>query len=99
MGKTSNKYKGTAEENQGTQPKKAATKVDAKSFNLLKPITNLFAKENRKLNLTIGSILVLLSTYLVLSFISYLFTWQSDQNLVINQREEGLSTVVDSLTK
>tara|TARA_B110000037_G_scaffold69453_1_gene84033 strand:- start:15263 stop:17827 length:2565 start_codon:yes stop_codon:yes gene_type:complete len=97
MGKTSNKYKGTAEENQGTQlkkaaktkrkakPKKTATKVDAKSFNLLKPITNLFAKENRKLNLTIGSILVLLSTYLVLSFISYLFTWQSDQNLVINQ--------------
>lgn len=97
MGKTSNKYKGVAEEANESQPKKVAktkrkakpkkakTKVESKNFNLLKPITNLFAKENRKLNMTIGSILVLLSTYLVLAFISYLFTWQSDQNFVINQ--------------
>ncbi|MFT5821054.1 MAG: S-DNA-T family DNA segregation ATPase FtsK/SpoIIIE [Crocinitomix sp.] len=97
MSKTSNKYKGVAEEANESKPKKVAktprktktkktkTKVEAKNFNLLKPITNLFAKENRKLNLTIGSILVLLSTYLVLAFISYLFTWQSDQSFVINQ--------------
>ncbi len=99
MGKTSNKYKDVAEEANEPQPKKAAktrrkakpkkTKVKAKdeskSFNLLKPITNLFAKENRRLNLTVGSILVLFSTYLVLAFISYLFTWQSDQNFVINK--------------
>ncbi len=99
MGKTSNKYKDVAEEANAPQPKKAVktrrktkpkkakakTKDESKSFNLLKPITNLFAKENRRLNLTVGSILVLFSTYLVLAFISYLFTWQSDQNFVINQ--------------
>lgn len=97
MGKTSNKYKGVAEESiekqpakavktkRKAKPKKVKTKNDSKSFNILRPITSLFAIANRKLNLTVGSILVLVSTYLVLSFISYLFTWQSDQNFVINQ--------------
>jgi S-DNA-T family DNA segregation ATPase FtsK/SpoIIIE len=54
----------------------------SKKVNFLKPITDLFNKENRKLNLTIGSLLILVSVYLILSFVSYLFTWEVDQDIV-----------------
>jgi hypothetical protein len=62
----------------------AATTAPGNKFNLLKPLASIFAKENRKLNLTVGSLLVLFAFYLVLSFTSYLFTWKLDQNFVIN---------------
>ena len=98
MSKTSNTYKGLEEEkatlktkktgksNTKRKTKKAKPAKVSSKINLLKPLTNLFAKENKRLNLTIGSILLLLSTYLILAFISYLFTWKADQNLVIDQR-------------
>lgn len=93
MGKTSNKYKSESDEGTTNKPKKRTRKrkkanpkkADSKKINFFKPFSTLFAKENRRLNLTVGSILVLLATYLTLSFISYLFTWKIDQNFVINQ--------------
>ena len=95
MARTTNKYTDNSEENQNssssTPPNrrnkrkdKPVLAADERKINLLKPISQLFAKENRKLNLTTGSILILASTYLTLSFISYLFTWKIDQNLVIS---------------
>ncbi len=97
MEKSSNKYKGTEgeeKEKKSRKPRQTKRKAKAKKgttrkssgrINLLKPFTSIFSKENRKLNLTVGSILVLMSTYLILSFISYLFTWKGDQSLVINE--------------
>ena len=57
---------------------------EARKYNLLKPITDLFSPENRRLNLTLGSLLILFSVYQLLSFISYFFTWKIDQNLILN---------------
>jgi len=101
MKKKSNEYiDPTAEaddelEKTRTKPKKEkekkATKEEIdnsgeqKKFSLLKPLVNLFAPENRRLNLTTGSVLVLFSVYQVLSFISYFFTWKADQNLILNK--------------
>lgn len=95
MARTSNKYNDRTEETQNENPsgstnrrnkrkdKSEAPESDRK-INLLRPLTSLFAKENRRINLTTGSILLLTSLYLTLSFISYLFTWKLDQNFVIN---------------
>jgi len=95
MARTTNKYTDNSQESQNSrstatenrrkkrEDKPAPISSDRK-INLLKPLSQLFAKENRKFNLTVGSILILVSTYLTLSFISYLFTWRADQNLVIN---------------
>ena len=99
MGRTSNKYTEIEEEEKKSTPQKSTSKKkrnkkadsnkkEKKSpskVNLLKPITNLFAKENRRLNLTVGSILILFSIYLILSFLSYLFTWKVDQSFVMDQ--------------
>lgn len=95
MARTTNKYTDNSEENQNSsfsplpnrrnkRKDKPVIPADERKINLLKPISQLFAKENRKLNLTTGSILILATTYLTLSFISYFFTWKIDQNLVIN---------------
>lgn len=97
MGKSENKYQAVdepkASEKSKPKEKKRRTtnrstkkpKKSSRKLNLLKPITDLFAVENRKLNLTLGSILLLLSIYLILAFISYLFTWKADQDLVNNR--------------
>ena len=100
MGKITNKYTGGATENEEPakgekkgrlrrrKSKKTATKTVAakkeRKINLLKPITQLFAPVNRRLNLTVGSLLILMSIYLILAFMSYLFTWKADQDLVVN---------------
>lgn len=99
MTKTSNKYvktKGEKEAPIGEQKKtqrtsrKKSKKVKKskgveRKFNLLKPIEQLFSIDNRKLNLTAGSILMLGAVYLLLAFVSYLITWKADQSLVIDQ--------------
>lgn len=77
--KPTDKRKGRNKKNTET-----ASAAPGNKFNLLKPLASIFAKENRKLNLTVGSLLVLFAFYLVLSFTSYLFTWKLDQNYVIN---------------
>src|SRR5688500_13007822 len=56
-----------------TEPE-TETETAKRKFSLFKPVTDLFAPENRRLNLTLGSLLVLFSIYQLLSFISYFFT-------------------------
>ncbi|UKN02538.1 DNA translocase FtsK [Paracrocinitomix mangrovi] len=70
--------------NKKSSNKKTKQKNTSK-VNLLKPIQDLFDEKNRRLNLTVGSILSLFALYQILAFISYLFTWKLDQNLVINK--------------
>ena len=85
MGKSENKYQAVdepkASEKSKPKEKKRRTtnrstkkpKKSSRKLNLLKPITDLFAVENRKLNLTLGSILLLLSIYLILQLFTYNF--------------------------
>jgi DNA segregation ATPase FtsK/SpoIIIE, S-DNA-T family len=65
--------------------KETGTETGKRKLSLFKPITDLFAPENRRLNLTLGSLLVLFAIYQLLSFISYFFTWKTDQNLILNK--------------
>lgn len=87
--------------NKKSKPKKEAKKSDTgdkvketpyeesqqrkSGINFLKPINNLFARENRRTNLTTGALLILFSIYQLLSFTSYFFTWKADQNLILNK--------------
>ena len=67
--------------------KKSSTKINNKStrkVNFLKPVINLFKSGNNRLRLSVGSILGLVSIYQLLSFLSYFFSWQSDQDKIIN---------------
>ena len=77
MAKKSNTY--SKGEKSGKKPSKKA------KVNFLKPITDLFSKDRKKLRLSVGSILVLIAIYKTFAFLSYLFTWQIDQDKVINQ--------------
>jgi len=61
------------------------TSSPKKKLDLFKPITQLFDQSNRRLNLSVGAVLMLISIYQVLAFISYLFTWKVDQNYVLNK--------------
>lgn len=63
------------------RPKKAKEKSDRP--NLIGNLSERFSR--KKLKTTIGALLILLSFYLFLSFISYLLTWQLDQDRVINK--------------
>ncbi|MDX1350666.1 MAG: DNA translocase FtsK 4TM domain-containing protein, partial [Putridiphycobacter sp.] len=56
-----------------------------KKVNFLKPIKDLFSKDRKKLRLSVGSILILIGIYQIFAFVSYLFTWQVDQDKVINK--------------
>lgn len=97
MGKSENKYKSLDEdpstdkdkpnEKKRRQRNKTRKKTAKKprKINLLKPLSDLFSPEKRRLNLTVGSVLLLMSIYLTLAFISYLFTWKADQDLVNSQ--------------
>ncbi len=66
-------------------------------LNVLKPVTNLFARENRRTNLTTGALLVLFSIYQFLSFVSYFFTWKADQNLILNKGLFGFIFSTDEI--
>ena len=77
--KTKASKKEQPEENAETAP------TEKRKFNFFKPVTNFFAPENRRTNLTVGALLVLFSIYQLLSFISYFFTWKADQNLILNK--------------
>jgi DNA segregation ATPase FtsK/SpoIIIE, S-DNA-T family len=65
-------------------------KETKRTFNPFRPIQTLFVAENRRTNLTTGALLILFSIYQLLSFISYFFTWRSDQTLVLNKGFFGL---------
>jgi len=84
MAKKSNTYT-----EQGSKPTKKNTpkkKVKStKKVSFLKPITDLFKTDNKRLRLSVGAILLLFSAYQVFSFLSYFFTWKADQDKVINK--------------
>ncbi len=62
--------------------KKRSTKKTSKKFSL----DQLYGKVDRRKTKSItGTILLLLSIYLFIAFISYLFTWKQDQNLIIDK--------------
>ncbi|OIQ32362.1 MAG: cell division protein FtsK [Crocinitomix sp. MedPE-SWsnd] len=77
---TKAKKKKTPKKKNSTKKKKTKKKVD-----IFKPLNDLFDIKNRRLNLSVGSILFLFSSYQLLAFISYLFTWKVDQNFVMNK--------------
>ena len=75
--------------NNGKKRRRSSKKQDKaetpkRKINLLKPIQDLFSEKNKRLNLSVGAFLVLFALYLTLAFVSYLFTWQVDQDLVMN---------------
>lgn len=62
--------------------KKRSTKKSGKKFS----IDQLYGKVDRRKTKSItGTILLLLSIYLFIAFVSYLFTWKQDQNLIIDK--------------
>ena len=75
----------TKSKKKSTKKQTESKKEPAKKMNIFKPITNLFDEENRRLNLSLGAFLSLFAIYQLLAFISYLFTWKTDQNLVSNK--------------
>jgi S-DNA-T family DNA segregation ATPase FtsK/SpoIIIE len=91
MARISNKYNEETKGSEGKKKrkKKASAKSDAakpkKSFDLLKPFRVIFDVKNKKTNRIVGALLLLTSVYLLLAFISYLFTWKVDQNFVVGK--------------
>jgi S-DNA-T family DNA segregation ATPase FtsK/SpoIIIE len=98
MAKISNEYKASDKEKEvevletkakkkNTSKKKASIKKSKtkKKVDLFKPLNEMFDVKNRRVNLSVGSILFLFSSYQLLAFISYVFTWKADQNFVMNK--------------
>lgn len=77
--------KSRAKSSKTSSKKKSKKKAPKKKMDLFKPVRELFAPENRRLNLSVGAFFSLFALYLLLAFISYLFTWKADQNLVMNK--------------
>jgi S-DNA-T family DNA segregation ATPase FtsK/SpoIIIE len=67
-----------------TKTTKKTKNKSTRKVNLLKPVIDLFNVSNNRLRLSIGSVLGLVSVYQLLSFLSYFFTWKSDQDKIIN---------------
>ncbi|MBI3133317.1 MAG: DNA translocase FtsK [Bacteroidetes bacterium] len=84
--KTAKKKKEKQAKVKESEPADSTTEpTEKRKFNFFKPVSNFFAPENRRTNLTTGAVLVLFSVYQLLSFISYFFTWKADQNLILNK--------------
>ena len=81
MPKKSNSYSNSKESSKTTKKSKQPKK---KSFNLLKPIKDLFTGERKKLRLSVGGIFLLVGIYQLFAFLSYLFTWKTDQDKIIS---------------
>lgn len=77
----------TKEKKDSTTKQKSGKKKrsPSKRMSLLKPIVDLFDEKNRRSNQSIGAFFALFALYQLLAFISYLFTWKADQNLVMNK--------------
>jgi S-DNA-T family DNA segregation ATPase FtsK/SpoIIIE len=74
-----------AKSSRRTKSKKKRKSKSSKKLNILKPIADLFNETNRRSNHSIGAVLILFASYQLLAFISYLFTWKADQNLILNK--------------
>lgn len=78
------KEKSGAKKKRSTKKKQGKKKVEKKKFDFFRPIKNIFSEENKRTNLSVGLILLGAAFYIILSCISYLFTWKIDQDLVLN---------------
>lgn len=96
MSRSGNEFKSTTQESEPKKKgsskkyttksgKKAANKKSNKKIDLFKPIYQIFDQKNKRLNLSLGALLLMTAIYQVLAFISYLFTWKIDQHLVLNK--------------
>lgn len=73
--------KGNVLKQKNSEKKKVTKKKDKKNTSLL----SIYAKvDRRKMKSISGSILLLLSVYLFIAFISYLFSWKEDQDLIVS---------------
>ena len=72
------KTKGTSEKSE--EPKKTKKKTPVKLFKI-----NTSKLNQKKIKNIIGAGLLLFSCYFFLACLSYLFTWQADQDRVINK--------------
>jgi DNA segregation ATPase FtsK/SpoIIIE, S-DNA-T family len=75
----------SSKSSKSSSKKKPKKKEASKKMNLFKPVIDLFDQKNRRLNLSVGAFFSLFAFYQLLAFISYLFTWKTDQNLVMNK--------------
>src|SRR5690554_1078905 len=67
------------------QKNKPEKKTDAKKAKKGASLSSLYTKvDRRKAKSISGSILLLLSVYLLFAFISYLFSWKADQDLIVS---------------
>lgn len=78
--KTTSSDKSSGKSSKKKAKKKKAKKIEIKAFNQL-----LDWLRTKKVRSTIGITLLLLAIYILLANFSYLFTWQEDQNRVLNK--------------
>lgn len=72
--------------NKTEKKKKSISTVDNDRMNAKNPLTRFLARyEFKRSRAIIGGILLILGIFFFLSVFSYLFTWQVDQNKVINK--------------
>lgn len=78
-----NEYRKTDTESPPKKKRAKKTVSNEESGNVIGKLSDRFNK--KKVKTTIGVVLILLSFYLFLAFISYLLTWQIDQDRVVNK--------------
>ncbi|MFD1553302.1 DNA translocase FtsK [Putridiphycobacter roseus] len=81
MPKKSNSYSKVKKSSNTTKNSKSSK---SKSVNLLKPIKDLFSGDRKKLRLSVGGIFFLVGIYQLFAFLSYLFTWKTDQDKIVS---------------
>ena len=85
MAKSKNSYTATKGEKTKTKRSKKRRK-ERKSFSLVAPLKKINkALDDRRFKRISGIFLLFIALYLFFAFVSYLFSWKADQNLVINQ--------------
>lgn len=78
-----NEYRKPEQSDSKKSKRPKAEKPSSDAPSLIDKVTDRFTR--KKLKSTIGALMILLSFYLFLSFISYLLTWNLDQDRVINK--------------
>jgi hypothetical protein len=66
--------------------KKSEKPKSSEKIKINNPVEGLSSRfDKKKVKTTVGSLLILLSFYLFLSCLSYIFTWTEDQDRVLNK--------------
>jgi len=85
MGRTKNTFRGTKTE-KGSKPKKSTRKKSSstKSTRVSKRTPEQRAERLQKIKTALGLFLILFGIYLLIAFVSYIFTWKADQDKVFH---------------